>query len=489
MLAELAIGGGLLLAQWAYHRWWEDRPQQKKPPNDISIPRTDDGAVVPLLFGRTLVRQPLLVYARCVDVDIPDSTKARAHLLYVVAIGCDDGRGTNRAHGLWRGDEHIDPQIEWSDYQSGNGGPEPQITMGGGTVEVLNGNQAQVLANDGDTQSNAPTYAGRAMLMYSVPHAQIPGYRGYLSVFLYGWAGSITGWVIPKEGEKAYAFEASSYHTSHAQLAALGRVGLDMNPANMIYLLLIQKFGALGIDSSKIDLSSFLAAQYKLYTESFGLSLVVEDLRGGDEYIRNILRLIDGVLDEDPIDGLIKIKLVRPDFDPNTIPEINRSNAVRLEGFAAGGWSDVVNKIRVVYTDRNNGYRDGSVMVHNQANSTVQSSDEELVLTEPMIHYESLARSIANRELAARSRPLIKCRAICGRWAIRLMRGDPVRLTWANPDVSGLVFRVANVERGTLEDGHIAVDLVQDYMYTWRNQTPRPPVDVVIENPPVNFQG
>ena len=69
MLAELAIGVSLMLAQWAYHRWWEDKPKQKKQPIDLEIPRTDEGAVVPMIFGRAIVRSPVLAYARCVAVD------------------------------------------------------------------------------------------------------------------------------------------------------------------------------------------------------------------------------------------------------------------------------------------------------------------------------------------------------------------------------------------------------------------------------------
>lgn len=493
-----AIAAGYLLAEFAYHRWWEDKPKKKQEPQEVSIPRTDDGAPVGMLFGRTLIRAPILAWARALDLGAWDAGNARAQLLYVLAIGCDDGNGTNRVHGIWVGDEHVDPQTDWTLTQSGAGGPESQIGITGGLVEVLNGNAAQVLANDGDTFAlvpTCPTYAGNAMLAI-MASSEISGYEGYLSVFLYG--NLMSGWVVPKSGAKAYAFEGSSYHTSHAELSTFGRVGLDMNIINAIYLLLVQKFGALGIDPSRIDLVSFKAAQYTCHTESMGCSFVAADPRAGDEYIKQLLTIADAAVDEDPTDGLIKIKLVRADFDPNAIPEINRSNASKLLSFAAGGWSDVINRVRVDYTDRttravpNDGiaaeYRDGSVFSPNQGNATVQGSVEELAISMPEVHFESLAKAIANRELAARSRPIMKFRAMCGRWARNLMRGQAVKVTWTNPDVSSLVFRVADVERGTLEDGEVAVDLIQDYMYTWRNETPQPPVHgIVIDNPPVDL--
>ena len=167
-----------------------------------------------------------------------------------MAIACDAGAGTSRFHRLFIGDRDSGNGIDWD--LPGIGLQFVNISTSQ-SLEFLNGNESQVLANDGDTQSTAPTYAGRAMLMYGISDSQIPGYRGYLSAFLFDESGGvISGWPTSYTGEKSYAFEVSSYHTSHAQLATYGRIGLDINPVNAIYLLLAQKFGALGIDASKI---------------------------------------------------------------------------------------------------------------------------------------------------------------------------------------------------------------------------------------------
>jgi hypothetical protein len=498
-----AVYAGIMLAKYAYHRWWEDKPVQKKEPQSASIPRTDEGGPVPVLFGRTLVRSPYLAYARAVDPTIWEDGSALAHLLYVVAIGCDDGRGTNRAHGLWDGDEKVAPQIVWTQFQQGNGGPEGALVLGPGRAEVLNGNPAQVLANDSDTSTNAPTHAGRAMLAF-LTVSQISGYRGYISVFLYGGGTSPpSGWFISQGGVKAYAIEASSYHNT-GQLATFGRVGYDMNIINAIYLLLVQKFGALGFDSSKIDMQSFIDAQYVCHTESNGCSFVLDAQRSGDEYLLELLKQADAAVDEDPVDGKVKIKLVRADFDPATLPEINRSNASKLLSFAAGGWTDVINRVRLQFTDRQvklpdpsdpfgpaivTGYPEGSVLVSNQGNSAATGFEEEALVEMRYVHERALAKAMAHRELAARSRPMMKFRAMCGRWARNLMRGYPIRVTWTNPDVAGLIFRVANVERGTLSDSEVAVDLIQDYMYTIGNETPRPPIGGQVDNPPLDNLG
>jgi hypothetical protein len=45
---------------------------------------------------------------------------------------------------------------------------------------------------------------------------------------------------------------------------------------------------------------------------------------------------------------------------------------------------------------------------------------------------------------------------------------------WTDPDIANIVFRVAAVDRGTIDDGKIALDLLQDYFYVTRSQPPRP---------------
>jgi hypothetical protein len=91
----------------------------------------------------------------------------------------------------------------------------------------------------------------------------------------------------------------------------------------------------------------------------------------------------------------------------------------------------------------------------------------------PGICNQVLADTVAARELAARSRPITKLRAICDRTARNLMPGDPVKLTWTDPDIAGLIFRIADVDRGTLADGKVAIDLISDNFYVWRNAAPQ----------------
>jgi hypothetical protein len=72
----------------------------------------------------------------------------------------------------------------------------------------------------------------------------------------------------------------------------------------------------------------------------------------------------------------------------------------------------------------------------------------------------------------------MKCRAIVDRTFAYTNPGDPIRVTWPEYGLDGVVFRVAQVTRGTSKSSKITMELVQDHFYVFRQEAyPTPPVD------------
>lgn len=504
MWMELAAAA-YLAADWIYRKNNPDVHDGKDRPWDfVEVPRVDAGTPHPLIYGRCRVDAPVLADLRLVNVVGGDDPVVLVDMLFNVGIGMNDGNGTTRLHGMWSGDKRLpssgsaiigdltgdgdtDDEGEQDWNQTGDGGPEQTIVIDGyGRVETLNGNPNQVLANDGDTEAGgaqpAPTWAGRRLLQThssaARTHAEIPGYRRYLSAFLFE-IGDGSGWSIGNEGSiPPYSFEASSYVTDdgYPGVGIYGRIGQDSNPANVIWDLLKAAFGKIGLDASLyLDTDSFTAAATTLYQESHGYSLAIEQSANLGQHLVAILEQIGGVMYEEPSTGKIHLDLVRADFDPNTIPHITRENATDLN-ITIGTWRDIPNAIRLVYRNRDDDYKEASEVAMNQANAVGQDGERRwLVVQMPGITYASLAKSLVARLLAERSRPLMKCSIKLDRSFIRLRPGMVVKMTWSRPDVAGLVFRVMNVNLGTLSNGYVQVDLIQDVNYLWRRQAPKAP--------------
>lgn len=483
MWLELAAIG-YIVGDAIYHRLTDKPSVRDWGQRNFSIPLSDEGGTpVPLIYGRVRVRAPVIAWCRVNALSSPSTT---VELLFVVGLPIADGRGANLVHGMWEGET----KMTWTGTQTGDGGPETHINCTGrGFVETLNGNPAQTLADPGDDDTTAPTYVGRIMLSHGIAEGDISGYRGRQLVFLHDYPSS--GWHVAGTDEGAsslpvYSFEASSYYSNGSYPAAglYAQVGQDGNAINHLYDLLVAKH-KLAIPTSLIDFASFQAAAYKLYTEGHGHSRCFEAQASASDQIQEILRQIDAAIDEDPTTGKVTIRLIRNDYDPTTIPHITKAHGYQIQNLVAGGWTNIPNRVRVKYRNRDDEYRDASVLSYNQANAVAQSDDNEVEVDMPGVCYESLAKGIANRELGWRSRPLMKLRAVVDRSFLSVVRGDAVKVTWSNPDIAGLVFRVGDVNRGDLENGRITLDLVQDASYVWRGQAPKKPDlgGIGIDNP------
>jgi len=521
MYVELAAGG-FILGRYVYHRWVADwlgwGPADPKPVREIRVPISEEGAPVPLIYGRCLVDRPILAWLGVPHSAFVDPDDAEPKGTYPLVIGQHIYRcnmffnlgigfpnGTQRIHRMWAGGlELLNPPIADSVAMSvltGDGnfehlghtlvaygvpsvvapclvstrttGAETTGIVTEGKIEFLNGNSNQTLVDPVTLEPT--TNAGYRMtepgLDDNVPSEEVPGYRGYLSVFLSNQIGASPhgdDWAFgTSPAPTAYSWEASSYPAD--QLGPSDRIGFEANPADVIYDLLTGTFGKLGISAHLVDVDSFAVAAATLAAEEHGYSRALDELEEAGELIMGILRQIDGVIYEDPTDTKIKIKLVRGDYDPNTVPLITPSSCREIQGYAAGGWLNVVNKIRVVFPDRQIQYRDNSVVAMNTANAVGQDNQvREAQLRFPGVCTSALAEELASRELSARSRPIAKCSAIVDRSFYRTVTGDVVALTWPEYGISGMLFRVAGVDRGTLENGEIRLDLIQDFFYSHR---------------------
>jgi hypothetical protein len=410
------------------------------------------------------VNEPVLAWGACVNVVGGDVI---TRYLFVLGIPCDNGETIYSGVGAWYlGDSRFPSDGTDLAFTGSRGAAYPDGTGGVQVTQYLGGSTQLLVEDDDTTMANALTYAGGTMLEIGVPNAEIPAYRGYLCAFL-GHLTTGSGLNVTANPERI-SFEAWSYSADW-----VGSIGVDGNPAWVLLDLLKFTFGKIGVPVALIDTATFEAARLKLFSEQHGYSRLI--VAGeADAHIQEILEQIDGVLRENPTTQKLELKLIRNDYLPGSIFHISKDNCSEIQNLAIGGWQGVPNKVRVVFTNRENAYRDGSAIAHNQANAVGQDGAvREVTIRMPGICNQVLADTVAARELAARSRPITKLRAICDRTARNLMPGDPVKLTWTDPDIAGLIFRIADVDRGTLADGKVAIDLISDNSYVWRNAAPQ----------------
>ena len=235
----------------------------------------------------------------------------------------------------------------------------------------------------------------------------------------------------------------------------------DMNPAHIIYQCLTDTDWGMGYPTGAIDAVSFTAAADALYSEGFGLSMMWNQQDTIESFISIVLDHIGAMLYVMPDTGTFALKLIRADYDRGTLPLYGVTNLVSADDYQRQAWGETVNEITVVYTDHISG-KDTSVTVQDAANIITQGGVVSQTRNYHGIHIASLAQRVAQRDLNAASTPLARIKLTATRAAWAVFPGDVFRLTWPEFGIADVVYRCLQVNRGTLQDGQIIIDAVED---------------------------
>lgn len=486
MFFQIAVGV-LMFSDYVYHRWTEndDAAAARGKPGEMSVPRTMEGAPLPLIYGTFRVQSPVLAWVGNWFTE-PLSGRFKYFLDYLWMVGVPFNGGTASLVAIYAGninvplllrDTSVDPAA-WNHpgrtrYLAHNA----TEVFGGdgkgggiqGEVAFFDGRSTQRLSdgiNHGDftidyTEVQAyltgdrPAPGDPNTVYSSLDASLIPGYRNQALCFLYSWGGSESPTIL------AYSFVVRALSTGSA--SDLGNsLADDADPAAVIYDLLTSPWGKLALPTSKIDLVSFAAASTTLVSENHGYSMAVETTTDATQIIGDILRQIDGVMYEEPTTGKMELHLVRNDYNLADLTDINPDNAILTE-YSVQAWSETFNQVRVMFTDRANAYAEGVATGQNGAN--VMNQGGKLRSTD--IRFagcceRALAQRLASRELAATTRPLAKATVVVDRSFYLARPGQVFTLTWPELGISGMVMRVARVDLGQLHKGEITLNLMRD---------------------------
>jgi hypothetical protein len=235
----------------------------------------------------------------------------------------------------------------------------------------------------------------------------------------------------------------------------------DMNPAHIIYECLTSTDWGMGYPSSAIDDANFRAVADALHAEGSGLSMQWNKQDTVEGFIQTVMNHINGFLYVSPTTGLFRLKLMRNDYDPATLPVYDESKVVSLESFERRAWGETINEINLVYRDREDN-KDKTITVQDIANIQFQGGVVSQTVQMPGISNADLATKVAFRELTAVSSPLAKLTLIVNRSAWSTAIGDVFKFSWDKLGIVTQIFRVMQIDTGTLTDGKIRITAVED---------------------------
>ncbi len=236
---------------------------------------------------------------------------------------------------------------------------------------------------------------------------------------------------------------------------------LEMNPVHIIYQSLTDNEWGMGYPTSAIDDADFRLAADALHTEGFGLSLMWNRQSSIQEFIQEICNHIGGALRLDPKTGLFQLKLIRADYVTASLDVFDESNISELQSFQRAGYGESANEVTITYTDPDS-KKQTAITAHNLANIQAQG----VVITQKNnylgINNHDIAKRVVLRDLITRSTLLSKVKFTVNRHAWKLIGGDVFRFSWPKLNLTNVVMRVGSISTGTLDNGLITIEAVED---------------------------
>jgi hypothetical protein len=311
-----------------------------------------------------------------------------------------------------------------------------------GTLQVRMGEAGQLPVPYLQQQVLGPWPAARG-LCTTLYRGMVGAMSPYLKLWAKRWGRFVQGWSTP-------VWEPS-----------LARIGRGMNAAHIHYQCLTDTVWGVGLDPSLIDEESFLRAAQRLHDEQFGLCL---GWRRGDS-IGNFLQMVNnhvgGLWAFDPMRGRFVYRLFRPDYDTATLPLLDETSVLELEGWQTPLLDGSTNEVTVLGRDCKNNLEIAATY-QNTANVQAQGRVVADRRSLPGLWNRDLCERVAARETTAASSLLQRIKLSVDRrwWGIK--RGDVLALSWQRKGVQRMPVRVLEVDEGTRTDGALALVLMQD---------------------------
>lgn len=325
-----------------------------------------------------------------------------------------------------------------------------------GTVHFLPGGPSQVL----------PEHLASRLGLTS---ATCPGFRGISSMFFH--AAPQTGFTWKSNVPYLPGVWSKVERRPRGLNPATGMIGADANPAHIIYECLTNGDWGMGASATLIDVPSFQTAADTLFAENFGLSMMWTRQSKIEDFITEVLDHILATFFVNPSTGLMTLKLIRDDYDPDTLPLLTPANC-KVTKFQRKLWGETINEIQVTWTNPEN-EQEETVIQQDLANISQQG-----LISDNRNYYgvrrADLATELANRDLRGVSTPLATVEIEVDRGGWELLPGGLVKLTYPEHGVYELILRIGPVNYGKPGQPSIKITTTED-IFTQQTQAYVPP--------------
>lgn len=237
----------------------------------------------------------------------------------------------------------------------------------------------------------------------------------------------------------------------------LSDINGDINPAHALWYILTSK---IKLSENFLDGYSFEKTARALKDEGFGISFVMSRSNEAKEWIKEILRTIDGVLYINKSNSKLALKILRDDYSPDNLFKINESNSANVK-FTRKSWDDTYSKCIIKYTDNVQNI-EASVSAINTATKNTLGYEKTYECEFMTISNAKNAKIVLNRIMRKMSYPFASVKmSVSAELFKNLCVGDVVLFSNEKLKIKDMRLRILNLG-GEKDEPYIEVEAVED---------------------------
>jgi hypothetical protein len=302
------------------------------------------------------------------------------------------------------------------------------------------------------------------------------GFRGVFTLFFDGMISAMNPYPKPwkiRVRRILNGWDGAVFEPSYAKVVMTSSVAATdypqadttihaMNAVHIIYECLTNRVWGRGLDRNRLGPSWNAAAQYA-YSEGFGLCLRWTRQSEIDEFVKGVVNTLGASIYTDKTTGKIEIKLIRGDYAFEDLPVFDASTGLlEISEATVVAPSTQTTECIVTYkdpiTDKPRKVRSqnlGAIHGNSGGVNTLARSYEGVPTPE-------LALRLAQRDLRAASSRLRRFSITLDRRGWNINPGDVIRVRDPFRKIPDTAVRIAKVDDGTLADGRIRLQGMQD---------------------------
>lgn len=237
----------------------------------------------------------------------------------------------------------------------------------------------------------------------------------------------------------------------------------DMNPVHIIREFKTEPWSSARIDESKLPDDFWKSAADTVYDEGLGVTFFYDGSQSIESAMAEVCRHIGAETYQDRKTGEFKIKLIRNDYDIDTIPSFDESSIIDMSKDDTPIFGQLTTNVVVNYTDTENAFVSASITVPDIALAQQQGKDITANLDYKGFTSGKVAGRKAQQMLNTLSKPLQKRRFVVRTSAGKdLNKGDVFKFSWSRENIVSMVMRVTDLNFGNGISNRVMIDAVQD---------------------------